>query len=199
MAKRLATKFVKADLQFTEEEMGRFIERLRLTEHAVNLKVRICENGNQEVVLRDPEMGEDVVLPFEKRRDRYVAIGCTFLLHSHRLAETMRKAIVTGRGNARMHRIYSSFTMVYEYAGGTVVRITERSGAGEKPIYEYRDSAGELERLYVDQSVEEQIRETREKIDVLLDRRNRLNGAGQIDQVDRQLAGHAHRLFVLEA
>lgn len=197
MAKRLATEYVKTSLQLTEREFEQFVARFN--DCTVSMRVKVCENGGQELDLYDTETEESLTLPFEKIGDHYVITNGTFRMTSASLAEVVRKAIVQYKGSGKVYRIYASFTIVYEYSFGKVVQIVERNLGEEKLIYEHHDSVAQLQHLYSRRYVEEKIQHTRKEIDKLLDLRNRVRGTKETKIVDRQLAGHVKKLFVLEA
>lgn len=64
MAKRLATEYVKTSLQLTEREFEQFVARFN--DCTVSMRVKVCENGGQELDLYDTETEESLTLPFEK-------------------------------------------------------------------------------------------------------------------------------------
>lgn len=200
MAKRLATEYVKASLQLKEEEILKFVEKC--SELQVTSEIKVFENGNHEVILKDMETDEDIVLPFERRKEWFVTTDCSFRFNSRKLADTMRRAIAHFKGNAIVHRVYSNYTIVYHYFGGNVVKIVEISNTteSEKIIYEFKDSARQLQKLYAIHSIEHQIVQVQQDIDLLLDLRNHdgLSAEAEIE-IDRKLAEKAHQLFVLEA
>ena len=67
MAKRLATEYVNAKLQLTNEEMAEFIRLFE--EQQIHLQVLVLDNGNQELVLEDVAGREEVRLTFERQQD----------------------------------------------------------------------------------------------------------------------------------
>lgn len=192
MAQRLATVYVKTCLQLSEAEM---LQLIRLfADHQVRLQVKVTENGNQEMVFHD-DSGKEIVLTFERKADQYVCVG-NCRLASLRLANLMRSAVSTFRGDAVVHRIYDGFTMEYRYVGGSVVKISELRNGQEKIIYEFKDTLGQLEQLFHREQIEEEIGQVYRRIDSLLDRRN----AGDAREgIDEQLAVLSRRLFALEA
>jgi len=192
MAQRLATVFVKTSLQLSEGQMLQFIRLF--AEHDVQLLVKVTENGTQEMVFHD-DSGKEVVLAFERKAGKFVCTG-NCCLASTRLANVMRKAVSLFRGDAIVRRIYIGFTMEYHYVKGTVVKIAELRDEQIKVIYEYKDTLGQLEALYLSMQVEEEIRSLRRQIDSLLDRRN---SAASTSEIDSELNELSRRLFVLEA
>jgi hypothetical protein len=193
MAQRLATAYVKTCLQLSEADMTQLIHLF--AEHHVQLQVKVTENGSQEMVFHD-DSGKEIVLTFEKELDQYVCKG-SCRLASPRLANVMRKAVSQFRGDAVVHRIYDGFTMEYQYARGTVVKISELRDGLENIIYEYKDTLGLLEALFRRTNVEEEIQAIYRRIDVLLDLRNQAQ-TGYLD-IDSELSFMQRRLFELEA
>ncbi|GAA4842256.1 hypothetical protein GCM10023310_20250 [Paenibacillus vulneris] len=196
MAIRLATKYVKTCLQLTEAEMAMFIQMF--VDHQASLQVKVLENGNQEVVLLDNEAGQEIVLSFERQFNMYVCRG-TCSITDKNLVQLMRKAVSTFKGSAIVHRIYESYTMIYEYDRGTVMKIVERKGQTDRLIYEYKDTVGMLEKMFRKVEVEQEIMTIKSQINELLDLRNDIQEAAVREQIDDRLRNLTHRLFVLEA
>lgn len=195
MAQRLATEYVNTCLQLSEAEMLKFIQLF--SEHQIVLQAKVYENGNQEVVFHD-EAGEEIILSFERKFGKYVCEGrCR--LSSPRLANFMRKVVSSFRGDAVVHRIYAHYTMVYYYAKGTVVKIVEIRNEQEKIIYEFKDTLGQLKKLFYKQQVEEQIEGIHQQINDLLDQRNSTCDPVMHCHIDEHLQKLTHELFVLEA
>jgi hypothetical protein len=193
MAQRLATVYVKTCLQLSEAEM---LQLIRLfAEHHVQFQVKVTENGTQEMVFHD-ETGKEIVLTFEKKLGKYV-YEATCTKASPRLANLLRKAVSEFRGDAIVHRIYEGFTMEYRYLKGTVVRISDLRDGIEKVIYEFKDTLGQLEELFLNTSIEEEIQSIQQHIDAWLDRRN--EASADLEHIDTELHKLHHRLFVLEA
>jgi hypothetical protein len=195
MAMRLATEYVKTCLQLTEAEMAMFIQMFM--DQQTTLQVKILDNGNQEVVLLD-DAGQEIVLSFERNHNTYVCIG-SCRIRNKTLVNLMRKAVSTFKGSATVHRIYQTYTMVYEYERGSVIRIVERRDTIDKVIYEYKDPIGELERLFRKDLVEQEIGLIKSKINSMLDLRNDIHEVAVRDLIDERLQKLTHRLFVLEA
>jgi len=196
MAQRLATEYVKGRLQLTSDEMNRFI-RFFGDQH-VRLGVRVLEGGNQELVLEDVAGGEEVHLTFERQKDLYVGV-LTCRLLKPKLTNAMRKAVSMFKGDAIVHRIYPTYTMVYHYVGGTVKKIIEQSSGRSRLIFEWKDTLGQLERQFNSRLVEQEIRMAQNAINELLDLRNQCVSAAEIESIDARLAELTHKLFVLEA
>lgn len=195
MAQRLATEYVKTCLTLTEAEMIQFLKLFDGED--VFLEVKVTDNGNREVVLRD-NSGEEVVLAFERSRGGYVCEG-SCRVSDPVLANLIRKAVSKFKGDAIVNRIYPAFTMKYVYKRGSVVQISEIISGKHKLVYEHKDTVGQFEQLYRKQQVEQQILSVYKRIDELLDERNRLHSLTDQRHVDEQLARLAHKLFELEA
>ncbi len=161
------------------------------------MQVKVLENGNQEVVLQD-DRDEEIVLSFERKMNLYVCQG-TCRIHNRSLVNAMRKAVSEFKGDAIVHRNYPTYTMVYTYKQGAVVKITENTATSEKIVYEYRDTIGMLQQLFQKNEVEAEIQSVRAQINELLDLRNDIAEAGIREHIDERLQRLTHRLFVLEA
>jgi hypothetical protein len=160
------------------------------------LQVKVLENGNQEVVLQD-DGGLEIVLPFERVAGRYVCEG-SCIITNPKLVNAMRKAVATYRGSAIVKRLYTGYTMIYHYEQGTVRRIVENKNGSEHVVYEYKDTVGELERLFRKREVEREIARTYEEIDRMLDLRNELKPLKLEDHIDERLQRLTQKLFSLE-
>jgi hypothetical protein len=195
MAQRLATEYVKASLTLTEPEMLQ-LEQM-LTEQSIVFRVKVLDNGSQELVFYE-DGGDEIVISFEHRADKYISEG-SYRLNSMPLANLMRRAVSLFKGNAIVNRIYSNFTMVYYYEFGVVVKIVEMNEHYQKTIYEYKNTIGRLEQLFNDQQIEVEITNVRDEINNLLDRRNHVTHTSERLIIDTSLAELTYRLFVLEA
>lgn len=196
MAKRLSTDYVHASLQLTETEMNSFITRL--TDSSLQVNVMVYDNGNQEIGLYEQDSEEQILLPFEKKQNEYVVSDYSFRLKSFRLAEVFRQALIKYKGEADVHRIYGSSTIIYEYRNGKVMRITERIGKRIRKIYENKNWYGELRKMLMKQDVEKQIEHVRQKIDQLLDQRRKAVKTKQKSAIDEELRSRVKQLFILE-
>lgn len=196
MAKRLATHFVKTCLQLSEAELLEFVKAW--SDQQVASKIKVLENGSQEIVFADLTTGEEVVMTFARKHDRF-EMNNNIQVQSSVLAELLRKAVVRYHGNATVFRVYSGFTVHYLYDKGIVVKITEMSKGTSKVIFEYRNKVEELEHLYQVDLVERDIKSLREQVDQLLDLRNLTKNISQIRTIDQQLQELSSQLFVLEA
>ena len=195
MAQRLATEYVKTCLQLTEAEMFKFFQMF--VDHQVTLQVKVLENGNQEVVFQDGA-GQEIVLSFEKKSGLYECTGSCRLSNTL-LANLMRKAVSEFKGSATVNRIYPSYTMVYYYERGTVVKIEEVKGQLLTVIYEYKDTIGLMQQMFQKREVEQEIEMIYDQINHLLDLRNMLQQQEEHQQIDIRLNELTHRLFILEA
>ncbi|MNZ82985.1 hypothetical protein D3C78_1017010 [compost metagenome] len=196
MAKRLATEYVNAKLQLTNEEMVKFIGLFE--EQQIRLEVLVLDNGNQELVLEDAAEREEVRLTFERQKDYYVCVLSCRLV-GPRLTNAMRKAVSAFRGSAIVNRIYSHYTMIYHYRNGSVQKIIESTKAGERIVFEYKDTLGQLERVYQSRLIEREIGLLSGAVNELLDLRNQTKDAAEIGKIDERLTELTRKLFILEA
>jgi hypothetical protein len=196
MAQRLATEYVKARLQLTEEEMSRFV-RFFGDQH-IRLQVRVLDGGNQELVLEDDAGKEEIRLTFERQDDLYVGqLSCRLVYP--KLTNAMRKAVSMFKGDAVVNRIYPNYTMIYYYVHGAVHKIIESSKGKTRVVFEWKDTLGQLEKQFVSLAVEQEIANTQNAINELLDLRNQAKHAEEIAAIDERLKQHTRMLFVLEA
>lgn len=196
MAKRLATEYVNASLQLTEDEMVRFVQLFE--ELQIHQQVLVLDNGNQDLVLEDVAEKEVIRLTFERQNGVYVCqLNCRIV--GLRLTNAMRKAVAAFRGNAIVNRIYSTYTMIYFYNKGSVHRIVERTTNGDRLVFQYKDTAGELERVYQSRLVEREIGLINHGVNELLDLRNQSKDAEEITKIDERLKQLTKQLFMLEA
>ncbi|WP_430112287.1 non-ribosomal peptide synthetase module [Paenibacillus sp. B1-33] len=194
MARRLATEYVKASLQLTEAQLARFVQSL--AKQSIVGRVKVLENGNQEVVLEDGQ-GDEIIFLFEKQGNRYVCVTSCRLVHP-KLTQVMHKLVATFRGEAVVNRIFAGFTITYYYVDGAVRKIVEQK---EEPrvIFEHKDTVLDLQNMYRNDRVEIRIASIKERINSLLDKRNHSLSADEIQAVDHELAEMAKQLFILEA
>ncbi|CAM4127203.1 non-ribosomal peptide synthetase module [Paenibacillus alkaliterrae] len=196
MAKRLATEYVNAKLQLTNEEMAKFIRLFE--EQQIRQEVLVLDNGNHELVLEDVAGREEVRLTFERQQDYYVCVLSCRLVGS-RLTNAMRKAVSAFRGNAIVNRIYSHYTMIYHYMNGSVLKIVESSKSGDRIVFEFKDTLGQLERVFRSRLIEREIGLINSAVNELLDLRNQTEDAVEIGRIDERLTELTRKLFVLEA
>ncbi|MFK7694189.1 non-ribosomal peptide synthetase module [Paenibacillus sp. HJGM_3] len=175
--------------------MSSFLDLLKRNE--ANPRIKVTENGSQEIAIQD-EAGEEICLSFERQQDGYVCVG-SCRVSNPKLANLMRKAVAEFKGDAIVNRIYSSYTMNYIYKHGSVVQIMEITKDHKRLVFEYKDTVGQLERLFQQKRVEQDIQDVLNRINSLLDARNRANHDGEIAAIDNQLKSWTHQLFVLEA
>ncbi|MCM3041914.1 non-ribosomal peptide synthetase module [Paenibacillus motobuensis] len=195
MAQRLATEYVNASLRLSEAQMSQFVHKVY--DPHVRQKVKVLENGSHEVVLED-DGGEEVCLPFD-RRDGYYVCELSFRLEQPHLTNVMRLLFSAFKGSGLVTRVYSGFMMMYYYQEGRVRKIVEYSRDSYKLVFEHKDTAGRLQRLYHNNDVEQEISGIQESINALLDSRFVTNDPVVVNQIDDQLREHSRRLFVLEA
>ncbi|ERI08953.1 hypothetical protein HMPREF0083_02946 [Aneurinibacillus aneurinilyticus ATCC 12856] len=195
MAQRVATEYKKLVLELSTWQLQSFIEMFQNTEFET--EVRVYDNGEKEIVLYD--RGGEIPLSFKLVGDMYTFEG-GYTIQDIKLANHMRQAVRRFKGTAVVHRMYPTYTMIYHYQEGKVMRIIEQKGDGQTLVFEYRDTVGDLQRLYESRGVEDQIAWLRVYIDQLLDFRNQRQAAHlPTEDVDRQLADLSHQLFMLEA
>ncbi|WP_309120347.1 non-ribosomal peptide synthetase module [Paenibacillus sp.] len=196
MAQRLATEYVNTCLVLDEAELSQLL--LLFQNHNLVFKVKVMENGDQEVVFENASGTDSLALTFERRLGKYVLEGyCRFT--DLKLANAMRKAVSQFKGDAVVNRIYEYYTVQYRYRAGAVVRITELTKRGERLVYEHKDTIGELARTFQGIGAEAEIQVLRLEINEWLDRRNGLGNAAEVARIDAELKRLSHRLFVLEA
>lgn len=197
MAQRLATNYAKAYFTMSEEELAQFVS-LFANEH-VSVDVKVCDNGDRDVILSD-KSGE-IQLNFLRTGNRY-SCDSSYLIRDRQLAEAMRKAMKTFRGQGIVHRIYDGFTMVYHYDQGSVVSIRELTGDEELSVFENTASyvSQELEQLFRQMGSEQEIESIRQETDRWLDLRNwaRRSAPEKLTAIDERLSALSKRLFELE-
>lgn len=196
MAQRLATEYVNATMQMTDIQMDQFLQYTQA--FRVTNRVKVMDSGEQEFVLED-ESGEEVHLPFERKNGLYVCELSCRLVTPH-LTNAVRKLFAAFKGSGKVNRIYRGFTMSYDYHAGTVHRITQVAGNDSIVIYEYKNTAGELQRLFNSNEAEKEIESIQHHINVLLDQRIAAGNDKLITKtIDERLRRFNQRLFVLEA
>lgn len=194
MAQRLATEYVNASMRLTEVQMSQFVHKVY--DPHVRQRVKVLDNGGQEVVLED-DSGEEVHLPFE-RVDGYYVCEMSFRLEKPHLTNVMRLLFAAFKGSGMVTRIYNGFMMMYYYQEGRVRKIVEYSRESYKLVFEYKDAAAELQQIYRNNDVELEIARIRKDINALLDKRF-IAGEADVDRIDDELRHCSRRLFVLEA
>lgn len=193
MARRLATEYVKASLQLAETQLTRFVQSI--AKQSIMYRVKVLENGKQEVVLEDGQ-GDEIVFLFEKLGDRYVCETSCRLVHL-KLTKVMHKLVATFRGQAVANRIFPGFTITYYYTDGLVRKIVEHKD-GARVVFEHKDTVACLHNFYHNDSVEMRIVAIRARINKLLDRRNQCLRMGEVQCIDSELTTLAQQLFILE-
>jgi len=196
MAKRIATEYVSAKFQLSSSELQAFMQFME--EQQLRLQVLILENGSQSLVLEDVAGHEKIKMTFERHIDQYVCeMSCTIV--QLKLTNAMRKAVSVFRGNAIVNRIYSQYTMQYHYKQGTVHLIVEVTDKGKRVVFEKKNTALKLQRVFESRQVEREIKLVQLEIDSLLDERNANVSAAEIAQIDEKLKELTFKLFKLEA
>jgi len=196
MAERLATEYVKARLQVSEQELA-MLARV-MGDQNVRLEMRVLDNGNHEMALEDVAAREEIRLTFERQQDGYVCELSCRLLHP-KLTNAMRKAVSMFKGDALVNRIYPTYTMVYQYHQGAVRRIVEVKGGESRVVFQYRDTVGQLEKRFRERSIEQRIERVQSAVDELLDLRNQTSNPLELRSIDERLREQTQLLFVLEA
>jgi hypothetical protein len=196
MAKRLATEYVKTCLRLSESELNSLIELM--AKRQVIEKVKVLENGNQEIVFHDDDTGSQIVFSFERIHGKYMTCS-TCKVVNRNLTDALRQAVARFKGDAVVHRVYEGFTMIYTYENGAVVKIDEWQNGILKNVYQQRNTLDSLEQTFCINYVEEEIRRIRLQIDEMLDWRLTSGDQSIREHIDRQLTKLTHRLFVLEA
>ncbi|WP_339323871.1 non-ribosomal peptide synthetase module [Paenibacillus sp. FSL W8-0194] len=195
MAQRLATEYVKATLQMTELQLNQFMRSAECCHmHAI---VKVLGSGGQEIVLVD-ESGEEVHFPLESKNGLYFCVLSCRLVNP-RLTNLVRKLFTSCKGSGIVNRIYRGFTMMYYYEQGSVRKIEEVTASHRKPVYEYKHTAGELQRVYQLNDVEQEITRLYQDIDYWLDQRNKAETGEEIARIDEKLRLGAAKWFALEA
>lgn len=199
MAQRLATNYASAAFTMSGEEFDQFINHF-INEN-INVQVKICENGDRDVILVD-RFGGEVRLSFQ-RAGNHFCCESSYLIKDLHLANTMRKAMKTFRGHGIVHRIYENFTVVYHYDEGSVISIQEVTEDAETSIFENHthDMKKQLESLFRQNGAEDQISMIRKETDKWLDLRNwaMKNAPDKVSSIDGKLAVMSRQLFALEA
>ncbi|MFD3260643.1 non-ribosomal peptide synthetase module [Paenibacillus lentus] len=195
MAQRLATEYVNASLRLSEVQMSQFIHKVY--DPHVRQRVKVLDNGGQEVVLED-DSGEEVHLPFD-RKDGYYVCELSFRLEKPHLTNVMRLLFAAFKGSGMVTRIYNGFMMMYYYQEGRVRKIVEYSRDSYKLVYEHKDTVGELQRIYRNNDVEREIERIHREVNVLLDQRFVAQDSASVQRIDGELRKHTRRLFALEA
>ncbi|OAB46683.1 non-ribosomal peptide synthetase module [Paenibacillus glacialis] len=195
MAQRLATEYVKANLQLTELQMNQLLNSM---EHLfVHPKVKVLESGEQEIVLVDVS-GEEVHLPIVCKDGVYLCeLSCRLV--NPRLTNAVRKLFMTYKGDGVVNRIYQGFTMKYYYVHGSVQRIEEITSEGIRLVFEHKQTLNDLEQLFQKTGVEEEITVTYKDIDFWLDQRNKAVSNNEIKFIDEKLRLGTAKWFAMEA
>lgn len=196
MAQRLATEYTNVTLTLTKEELAQFIRLFRMNNARV--EEHELDHGDYEITLFDQH--DQVQLIFEKHDEKYHLSGSCFF-RDRSLAELMRKAMASFKGEAVVYRIFQSFIVEYCYEYGTIKSIREINDFGTDPIFENNDFSLYLQKIFANQEVEHKISHLRKSIDHLLDQRLQYQGKSQckLEEIDHNLNLHAKNLHQLEA
>ncbi|WP_422660147.1 non-ribosomal peptide synthetase module [Paenibacillus sp. EC2-1] len=195
MAHRLATEYVNATMQMTDVQMNQFLQSTIASQ--INFRVKVMDGGGQEIVLED-ESGEEVHLPFERKDGFYVCeLSCRLV--TSELTNAVRKLFSAYKGSGKVNRIYRGFIMSYDYHEGAVKRIAQLAEDACSLVYEYKNTTGELQRLFNSNETEREIESIQRNINDLLDQRITTVSPCIIERIDEQLRNYNQRLFVLEA
>ncbi|MBO2943957.1 non-ribosomal peptide synthetase module [Paenibacillus sp. F411] len=195
MAHKIATEYVNATMQMTDVQMDQFLQGKRGS--TLQMRVGVLEGGGHAIMLED-ESGEEVHLPFERRNGMYVCeLSCRLV--TPKLTNEVRKLFAAFKGSGRVNRIYRGFTMSYDYHEGTVQRIAQLADGECSLVYEHKDTAGELERLFQSHAAEVEIKVIQDRVNALLDERLKSTSMTHTRNIDEQLRLYNHRLFILEA
>ncbi|MBE3563582.1 MAG: hypothetical protein IMX05_07690 [Hydrogenibacillus schlegelii] len=211
MGRRIATEFETIRLALGGKDAEELLRRLR--EAGIPLYEHVLKNGDLEVgysalhnafylrLIQERSFAPD---DREGRPEapvratvRYRAIGAGQFTDG-RLAEVMRRLVAEFRGEALMKRVYRGFSVFYHYENGQVVRIVERTPAGERIIFERMPHRPAI----ADGGPEEASRAAelvllRAEVDRWLDRRNAARPE-EIPAIDARLRELARRLIALE-
>lgn len=196
MAQRLATEYKNVTLSLTKEELAEFVRLFRMNNARIEEKV--LDYGDYEITLYD--QSNQVNLIFEECGDHYLLTGdCLF--RDRALADLMRKAMASFKGEAVVYRIFQSFVVEYCYEFGTIKSIRELNNSEQNLIFENNDFSFYLQKIFANQELEKEISQIRNTVDALLDQRlsYQSNTSNKVELIDLKLNRHAKRLNQLEA
>lgn len=198
MAQRLSTNYANAFFTMSEEELNQFVNLF--ANENILVSVQELYTGDRDVFITDCQ-GE-IKLTFSRVGTRF-SCESSYVIKDLSLANTMRKAMKRFKGHGIVHRVYDSFTMVYHYDEGAVIRIQECADNGETLVFESTNhhQTKELELLFQQNGVEHEIQCIRAETDRLLDLRNtsQEKAPDRVAGIDRKLAELSRRLYTLEA
>ncbi|MET3288098.1 hypothetical protein EDM56_05785 [Brevibacillus fluminis] len=198
MAQRLSTNYANAFFAMSEEELNQFVSLFANDNFLVSVQERFT--GDRDIFISDGQ-GE-IKLTFSRIGPRF-SCESSYEIRDLNLANTMRKAMKRFKGHGIVHRVYDSFTMVYHYDDGDVIRIQECADSKETLVFEStnHNQAKELEMLFQQNGVEHEIQCIRAETDRLLDLRikSREKAPDRLSGIDRKLAELSRRLYTLEA
>jgi hypothetical protein len=194
MIQRSATEYIKASLVLTEHDLTR-LEQWFAEYGAACLSVPA--DGQQRSLEFRLDGNEPLLLQFRRADGMFVSKG-SYRFRTQTMADMMRRALSAFKGDGVVSRMYADCAIESIYERGSVVKIIESKGWERRVIYDYHNLAGQLERLFAANRVEREIAIARNAINALLDRRLTAEEA-ELADIDRELSGWRHRLFVLEA
>ncbi|UOF89469.1 non-ribosomal peptide synthetase module [Fodinisporobacter ferrooxydans] len=190
MARRVATDYKHIRLELSPQALQTFMNLFE-GHHAVT-QVFVYENGDTELILHDHE--KQIPLVFHPNGSHYLFEG-SFCIEDLQLANTVRKAIHSFKGEAIVQRIYPTNAIEYHYDGGEVIKIQELKGNTARVIYEYKNPVRQFQQLYSESWIECQAEWIQLQIDLLLDQRSK---RVRVEEIDEKLKVLAHELFLLE-
>ena len=106
---------------------------------------------------------------------------------------------MTYKGDGIVNRIYQGFTMKYCYLQGSVQRIEEVTSEGSRLVFEHKQTVTDLEQLFQNTGVEEEISVTYKDINFWLDQRNKAVSHNDITFIDDKLRLVTAKWFAMEA
>ncbi len=197
MAQRLATEYKNVTLTLTKDQVTEFFRLFRVNNARIEEKV--LDSGDYEMSLDDQI--NQLNFTMTQSTEAYIVNGdCIF--KDRALAEIMRKAMATYRGEATVYRIFHNFIVEYCYEFGTVASIRELNAcSGDNLIFENMDFSFTLQKIFANKAVEQEIVGLRDHVDHLLDQRNTVKQSDltYVQRIDHRLDDHSKRLNQLEA
>jgi len=182
-------------MQLTETQLSRLLQSL--VSQSISWRVKVLENGNQEIVLEDGK-GDEITFLFEKQGNRYSCVT-SCLLRYPKLTQIMQKLVSTFRGDAIVNRVFAGFTVTYFYEDGSVQKIVENREEETRIVYERKNTVSKLHHVFVKETVERQIVNLKHRVNQLLDERNLTHEVDDVARIDVELQQLVQQLFVLEA
>lgn len=193
MAVRLGTEYKQMELDLNSQQLQEFMNRFKTNDFRT--KARVFENGDTEFILFDE--GNEIPLAFRNMGSFFKYEG-SYTIKNWKLAHAIQKAVRDFKGHALVHRVYDKHVIEYQYKYGNVALIKEFKDGKERVIYQYNDQLAQLNHLFKQQVVEDQINWIKLQIDMLLDQRLTMS-KNEVHLIDNQLQKLTNELFVLEA